>query len=262
MTDTPPLKIATWNVNSIKARLPNALDWLAEAQPDIVVLQEIKCIAEAFPTLEIEAAGYNIAVVGQKTYNGVALLSKHPIAVELTALPGDETDAQARYIEAETAGVRIAGLYLPNGNPYGTEKYAYKLAWMDRLIAHAQGLFALDEPVVVTGDFNVIPADADCWDPSEWTGDALYAPETLAKWRTLMHQGWIDAFRAVDASPHCYTFWDYQKGRYQKDQGIRIDHLLLNPAAADRLVDCRIDSGPRGREKASDHTPIWVTLTG
>ncbi len=258
-------KIATWNVNSIKARLPNALDWLANFQPDIVLLQEIKCIEENFPALEIGDLGYNCAVSGQKTYNGVAILSKTPIEVEETVLPGGGDEEQARYIEAITqtdAGVlRVASIYLPNGNPVDTEKYAYKLSWMARLEAHARKLLALEEAVVLGGDYNVIPQSEDCHDPAAWEGDALFRPETRTAFRRIVNQGYTDAFRALHPEPGAYSFWDYQAGAWQKDNGIRIDHLLLSPQAADLLVDAGIDKGPRGKEKASDHTPVWCDLS-
>lgn len=259
------MKIATWNVNSIKARLPHLTAWLEEARPDVALLQELKSVDENFPRLEIEALGYNCAVHGQKTYNGVAILSKFPLADVTAGLPGDDSDDQARYVEAwvdagGSAGVRVASIYLPNGNPAPGEKYDYKLAWMDRLIAHARDLLAHEEPVVLGGDYNVIPADADCYDPDAWATDALALPETRARFRTLLNLGYTEAFRTLHAETHVYSFWDYQGGAWQKDNGIRIDHLLLSPQAADRLVACEIDKGPRGKPKASDHTPVWCEL--
>jgi exodeoxyribonuclease-3 len=258
-------RIASWNVNSIKARLPNVLDWLRSAAPDIVLLQELKCVEENFPALEIGELGYNAAVSGQKTYNGVAILSKTPIEVEHRALPGGDDDDQARYIEAVTetdAGVlRVASIYLPNGNPVDTDKFGYKLSWMARLEAHARALLALEEPVVLGGDYNVIPDDQDCYDPAAWEGDALFRPESRSAFRALVNLGLTDAFRAFHRDqPGTYTFWDYQGGAWNKDHGIRIDHLLLSPQAADLLAGSDIDRGPRGKEKASDHTPIWCEL--
>ncbi len=258
------VKIASWNVNSIKARLPNLLDWLKAASPDILLLQEIKCLEENFPELEIGDLGYNAVVVGQKTYNGVAILSKTRLELERRALPGDENDEQARYVEAVTqtdAGLlRVASIYLPNGNPVDSDKLPYKLAWMARLEAHAGALLALEEATVLGGDYNVIPGDEDCYDASAWEGDALYRPESRTAFRALLYRGYTDAFRALHSEPGAYTFWDYQRGAWQKDNGIRIDHLLLSPQAADKLADAGIDRKPRGREKASDHTPIWCEL--
>lgn len=258
------VKIATWNVNSIKARLPNALTWLKEAAPDIVLLQEIKCVEDAFPRLEIEDLGYNCAVSGQKTYNGVAILSKTPLEVEETVLPGGGDEEQARYIEAVTstdAGVlRVASIYLPNGNPVPGEKYDYKLGWMERLEAHAKALLKYEEILVLGGDYNVIPEAEDCYDPAAWAGDALYRPESRAAFRRIVYLGYTDAFRALNTGPGHYSFWDYQAGAWQKDNGIRIDHLLLSPQAADRLAAAGIDRKPRGKEKASDHTPVWCEL--
>ena len=259
------MKIATWNVNSIKARLPNVLDWLEDAAPDVALLQEIKTVDENFPAMEIEERGYNCAVHGQKSYNGVAILSKHPLSDVTTGLPGDKDDDQARYVEAWVeAGddsVRVASIYLPNGNPVDTDKYPYKLKWMDRLAARAQALLHNEEPVVLGGDYNVIQADGDCYDPAAWVDDALFKPETRAKFRTILNLGYTEAWRTLHNETHVYSFWDYQKGAWQKDNGIRIDHLLLSPQAADRLTACEIDKGPRGKEKASDHTPVWCELT-
>ena len=255
------MKVATWNVNSIKARLPNVLAWLGEARPDIALLQEIKTVEENFPAMELEELGYNCAVVGQKSYNGVAILSKHPLEVEHRVLPGGSEEEQARYVEAFTGGLRVASIYLPNGNPAPGEKLDYKLAWMDRLIAHAEGLIGLDEPVLLGGDYNICPTDADVYDPAGWADDALCRPESRAKFRTLLNLGYTEAFRTLNTQSHVYSFWDYQAGAWQKDNGIRIDHLLLSPQAADRLVACEIDKGPRGKPKASDHTPVWCDLT-
>ncbi len=254
------VKIATWNVNSIKARIEAVVAWLKSASPDIVLLQELKCLEADFPRLELEALGYQSAAVGQKSYNGVAVLSKRPIEVTLSRLPGDESDEQARYLEAVTAGLRVASIYLPNGNPPDGEKYAYKLAWMERLQRHARDLLATETAVVLGGDYNAIPAALDCYDPAAWAGDALYKIETRQRFRGLVNQGWTEAFRALHPHVRSYSFWDYQGGAWQNDLGIRIDHLLLSPQAADRLEDCRIDREPRGRKKASDHTPVICEL--
>ena len=255
------MKIASWNVNSIKARLPAVIEWLGAAEPDVLALQEIKCEADAFPFLEIEAAGYRATVLGQKSYNGVALLSKSAPESVREGLPEADGDEQARYLEAVFDGVRVASIYLPNGNPAASDKFPYKLAWMARLKRHAAELLADDGPTVLGGDFNVIPEAEDCYDPEDWAGDALFRPETRRAFREILHQGWTDGFRALHAGrAGAFTFWDYQRGRWQRGEGIRIDHLLLSPAAADRLEACDIDRGPRGRPKASDHTPIWCRL--
>jgi len=258
------VKIASWNVNSVKARLAHLLDWLGGFAPDIALLQELKCVAENFPALEVEELGYNVAVSGQKTYNGVAILSKTPLEVAETALPGDPDDEQARYLEAVTAtdaGVlRVASIYLPNGNPVGTEKFAYKLAWMERLVAHARALLRHEEPLILGGDYNVIPSDDDVYSPEAFAGDALMQPDSRGAFRRLLYLGYTDAFRALHGESHAYTFWDYQGGAWQKDNGLRIDHLLLSPQAADLLTESGIDRKPRGREKASDHTPVWCAL--
>lgn len=255
------MRIATWNVNSIKVRLEAVCGWLTANQPDVLLLQELKCTDDAFPREAISALGYAVETVGQKTYNGVAILSRHTIDVTARRLPGDETDEQARYLEARIAGLRIASIYLPNGNPAPGDKFTYKLGWMDRLNAHAAHLLHTGEPVVLGGDYNIIPEAEDCWDPAEWRDDALFRLESRQRFRALLNQGWTEAFRACDPSPGRYSFWDYQKGRWSRDEGIRIDHLLLSPQAADRLVSCTIDRAPRAQDKASDHTPVIVTLS-
>ncbi|MHB2166176.1 exodeoxyribonuclease III [Alsobacter sp. R-9] len=258
------MRIATWNVNSVKQRIGHLTDWLKEAQPDIVCLQELKCVDDAFPAADIEALGYNVAVHGQKTFNGVAILSRRPFDEVTRRLPGDDGDEQARYVEAviSTDGgvVRVASIYLPNGNPPETEKYTYKLAWMDRLIRHVQGLLALEEPLVLAGDYNVIPTPRDVHDPAAWAGDALFLPRTRAKFVEFAALGLTDAFRACDSRDGQYTFWDYQAGAWPRNNGIRIDHLMLSPEAADRLVSCRIDKHVRGWEKPSDHVPVIADL--
>ncbi len=254
------MKIATWNVNSIRARLPRVLEWLAEAAPDVALLQEIKTVGEDFPGLEIGELGYNVAVCGQKTYNGVAILANRPIEDVIAVLPGDDDDDQARYIEAVIGDVRVASIYLPNGNPVDSAKFPYKLAWMDRLHERVRALLAFEEAVVLGGDYNVAPTDDDVYDPDAWADDALCRPQSRARFRAILYLGLTEAYRALHADAGAYTFWDYQKGRWQRDEGLRIDHLLLSPQAADRLEACDIDRGPRGKEKASDHTPVWCEL--
>ena len=254
-------KIATWNVNSVRARLPRVIEWLAEAEPDIVLVQEIKATEETFPRMEIEDLGYNVAISGQKTFNGVAILAKQPIEDVVTELPGDASDEQARYVEAFVGDLRVASIYLPNGNPAPGEKFDYKLAWMERLLDRVRDLLTNDdEAIVLGGDYNVIPADEDCYDPPAWADDALARPESRRLFRALVHLGLTDAFRALNPEPQVYSFWDYQGGAWQKDFGIRIDHLLLSPNAADRLSSSGIDKKPRGRQKASDHTPVWCEI--
>ncbi len=254
------MKIASWNVNSINMRLPHVLDWLKAHKPDALLLQELKCMDEKFPLAEIEAAGYKAAVHGQKAFNGVAILSPHDMTDVIKGLPGDDSDEQSRYIEATIQGVRVASIYLPNGNPVDTEKYPYKLAWFDRLITHAQKLLVSEAPVVLGGDYNIIPEARDCYDPAVWADDALFRLDSRKKFRSLLNLGFTDAFRALHDQDHQYTFWDYQAGAWPRDMGIRIDHLLLSAQAADRLETCAIDRAPRAAEKASDHTPIYATL--
>ncbi len=258
------MKIATWNVNSIKARLENAVAWLKEAAPDVVALQEIKCTDDTFPRTAFEELGYNCAIHGQKTYNGVAILSKRPMEDVTPRLPGGEADDHARYLEAIIPGdrgvVRVASIYAPNGNPIGTEKFTYKLAWLERLHARARDLLKLEEKQVLMGDYNVIPTPDDCWDPKAWINDALFQPESRAALRRLEYLGFTDAFRACHAETHQYTFWDYQAGAWQKDHGIRIDHILLSPQAADSLKTSAIDKHVRNRERPSDHVPVWCEL--
>ena len=257
--------IATWNINSVKARIEQAVAWLKEAAPDVVCLQEIKCEDAGFPAAAFEDLGYNAATHGQKTYNGVAILSKRPLSDIRRGLPGGDADQQSRYLEAVVEGdggpVRIASIYLPNGNPPDTEKYPYKLAWMDRLIAHARQLLALEEPLVLAGDFNVIPKAIDARIPQAWVGDALFLPRSRARFRELEWLGLTDAVRLHHPDqPGHYSFWDYQAGAWQKDNGIRIDHHLLSPQAADRLAGVRIDRHVRGWERPSDHVPVVIDL--
>jgi exodeoxyribonuclease III len=257
------MRLATWNVNSVNARLETVLAWFEAASPDVAVLQEIKCVDEKFPAEAFERLGYNVAVHGQKTYNGVAMLSKAPMEDIRRGLPGDESDEQARYIEAVVSGprpVRVIGIYLPNGNPIGTEKFAYKLAWMDRLNRHVRALLPLEEPMVVAGDYNVIPLEQDVEKPKDWLGDALFQPESRGAWRALQNLGLTDAYMAADGAPGGYTFWDYQAGAWPRNNGIRIDHALLSPQAADRLVRVDIHRDVRGGEKPSDHVPVVVEL--
>ena len=257
------MRIATWNVNSVRQRISHLLDYLRQASPDALCLQEIKCTDEQFPRLEIEDLGYNVETHGQKGFNGVAILAKRPFEVA-RGLPGDDADAQSRYIEAviptETGVVRVASIYLPNGNPPNSDKYPYKLGFMDRLIRHAKKLLEYEEPLVLAGDFNVIPEAIDAAIPEIWTGDALFLPQTREKFRELLALGFTDALRATTDAGGLYTFWDYQAGAWQKNNGIRIDHLLLSPQAADRLKGVEIDKSERGKDKASDHTPIRVEL--
>ena len=259
------MRIATWNVNSIRQRQDHLLAFLAEAKPDVLCLQELKTTQENVPAGAIEDAGYNIAVHGQKAYNGVAILSRHPIEDVRTGLPGDDSDEHARYIEAvisrDGEAVRVASIYLPNGNPIDDDrKFPYKLAWMDRLIAHARGLLADEEIFVLAGDYNVIPEPRDAAKPQAWVNDALFQPETRARWRALEALGLTDALRACDDADGLYTFWDYQAGAWQRNNGIRIDHLLLSPRAADRLAGAAIHKHVRGWEKPSDHVPVSVDL--
>jgi exodeoxyribonuclease-3 len=257
-----PVKIATWNVNSVKARLPLVTQWLDSVKPDVVLLQEIKCQAADFPALEISGLGYHIELVGQKSYNGVAVLSRHPMKTVLTRLPGGEQDEQSRYLEVDIAGLRIACLYLPNGNPVETEKYPYKLAWMDRLRVHAAELLEAEIPFILGGDYNICPTDEDVYDPVGWREDALCRIESREKYRALVNLGLTDALRVLNPEPHLYSFWDYQAGRWQRGEGLRIDHLLLSPPVADRLTASGVDKVPRGWERASDHTPVWCEIEG
>jgi len=257
--------IATWNVNSIKQRLDHAVRFLEEARPDVLCLQELKCQDEAFPAERLEALGYNLAVHGQKAFNGVAILSCHPISDIRKGLPEGEGDDHARYIEALVSPpgapvLRVASIYLPNGNPIDTPKFPYKLAWMERLRRHAEALLALEEPLVLAGDYNVIPEPRDVYDPADWLGDALFQPETRGAFRSLLGLGLTEAVRACDDRDGLYTFWDYQAGAWQRNKGIRIDHLLLSPQAADRLVETAIHKETRGWEKPSDHVPVSARL--
>lgn len=253
------MQIATWNINGIKARLEVVKLWLQANSPDIVCLQEIKSLDENFPGEEFEALGYNVVTHGQKSFNGVAILSKLPFDEVNTGLPGDKSDEQARFVEAvfsvEGGALRVAGIYLPNGNPVDSEKFPYKLKWMDRLIDWTRKRLELEEPLIVTGDYNIIPSDLDTHDPKAWWGDALYRPESLERFRALAALGMTDALRAVSGEPD-YTFWDFQSGAWRKNAGIRIDHLMLSPQAADRLTGVTVHRDTRGWDKPSDHVPV------
>lgn len=258
------MRIATWNVNSVKQRIDSLTAWLAERSPDIVCLQETKTVDEAFPRGPIEALGYNVAVHGQKTFNGVAILSKLKFDEVTRRLPGDDADDHARFIEAvvstKSGSLRVASIYLPNGNPATTDKYSYKIRWMDRLFNYAHERLQLEEPLIMAGDYNVIPTAADVYNPKAWTTDALFLPQTRESFRKLTHLGLTDALRAVTDEPGLYTFWDYQAGSWQKNWGIRIDHLLLSPQAADRLTTAGIDKHVRSWERPSDHVPVYIDL--
>ena len=253
------MRIASWNINSIKAHITHVTKWLDEAKPDILFMQELKGINENFPVSDFEDLNYLTVINGQKTYNGVAIASKFPITeISNSILDGDD---QARYLEVEIEGIRMINVYCPNGNPVDSDKYPYKLRWMDALINHLSELKKQGIPFLIGGDFNIMPRDADCHDPKSWEGDALFRQESWDKWRTLTNMGLYDAYRMVH--PHetdCYSFWDYQAGAWPQNKGIRIDHFLLTPDLADQLVTCDIDRTPRGWEKASDHTPITIEI--
>ncbi|HVK08444.1 MAG TPA: exodeoxyribonuclease III, partial [Gemmataceae bacterium] len=255
------VKIATFNVNSVNARLPVLLRWLADARPDVACLQELKAAQEKFPADALKEAGYHAIWHGQKAWNGVAVLARAAEPAETgRGLPGDPDDVQSRYVEAEVGGVRVASLYLPNGNPAPGPKFDYKLRWLERLTAHASALVALPTPVVLAGDYNVIPEDLDVYDPAGWEADALFRPESREAYRRLLAQGWTDALRHLQPAARVYTFWDYTAGAWRRNAGLRIDHLLLNPAAARRLTAAGVDRDVRGWEKTSDHAPTWVEL--
>jgi exodeoxyribonuclease-3 len=258
------MRIATYNVNGITARLPRVLEWLEAVKPDVVCLQEIKIETDRFPRAAIEAAGYHALVHGQKGFHGVAILSREPAEERCRALPADAEldadDVQSRYIEAEVGGVIVGGLYLPNGNPQPGPKFDYKLRWMERLRTHARALLETERPVVLAGDYNVCPTDEDVFSMRRMADDALVQPESRRAFRALLADGWTDAIRARHPAGPVYTFWDYQAGAWQHDHGLRIDHLLLSPAAADRLIEAGVDRSVRGMEKASDHAPTWVKL--
>lgn len=258
------MKIASFNINGIRARAEALTNWLDEAGPDVALLQEIKSVDETFPRELFADRGYNVETHGQKGFNGVAILSKLPLSDVARGLPGDEADEQARWIEATVEGdrpIRVCGLYLPNGNPAPGPKYDYKLGWMERLKARAEALLAAEEPALMAGDYNIIPQDEDAARPDAWREDALGLPASRAAYRRIVNLGFTDAFRVRNQTPENYTFWDFQRGAWQRNDGIRIDHFLLTPQCADLLVDCRIDKEVRSLEKPSDHVPIWVELT-
>ncbi|HKL44996.1 MAG TPA: exodeoxyribonuclease III [Roseovarius sp.] len=258
------MKIASFNINGIKARQQALSDWLDDASPDVALLQEIKSVDENFPREMFEERGYNVETHGQKGFNGVAILSKRPLEDVTRGLPGDDDDEQARWIEATVMGearaLRLCGLYLPNGNPAPGPKYDYKLAWIERLRARAAELLQTEEPVLMGGDYNIIPQDEDAARPDAWREDALALPDSRAAFRRILNLGYTEAFRARTQGPGHYSFWDYQAGAWNRNDGIRIDHFLLSPQAADLLIDCHIEKDVRGREKPSDHVPVWVEL--
>jgi exodeoxyribonuclease-3 len=255
------MKIATFNVNGITSRLPRLLEWLEKDQPDVACLQELKTVDTGFPIGAIREAGYGAIWHGQQSWNGVAILAKGTEPVESQrGLPGDPEDKHSRYIEAAVNGIVIACLYLPNGNPQPGPKFDYKLAWFERLIKRAQGLYESGHPVVLAGDFNVVPTDFDIYNPKSWRKDALLQPESREAYQRLLAQGWIDALRTLHPDKPIYTFWDYFRNHWQRNAGLRIDHLLLNKALAPRLVDAGVDTWVRGQPKASDHAPTWIEL--
>ena len=258
------LTLATWNVNSLRARLPNLLAWLDKNPVDMLLLQELKCTEDHFPRLELEERGYNLAISGQKTFNGVAICSKYPLEDVSRSLPGDASDMAARYIEAVVSlkdkALRVASVYVPNGQEAGSDKFAYKLAFLERLQSHWHQLLTYDEIAVLGGDFNVAPYPMDVYDPEKLDGSVCYHPEERTRMRALMHLGLMDAFRLKHPEAREYSWWDYRSGGYQRGHGMRIDHLLLSPEAADHLTDAAIDERPRGEEKPSDHAPVTATL--
>ncbi len=252
------MKIATWNVNSIKARLDHAIKWLGDEKPDILMMQELKGLE--FPADAFTSAGYQVNFVPQKTYNGVAIISRQPPAVILDRLPGDDSDEQARYLEVEYQGLRLIDIYAPNGNPVDTDKFTYKLSWLNRLYHRISQLRQQQIDFIIGGDFNIIPEERDCHDPRVWANDALFRIESRQAWRAILNLGLTDAFRMQNKNAGHYTFWDYQAGAWPQNKGIRIDHFLLSPVIADRFIGCTIDKTPRGWEKASDHTPVMLEI--
>lgn len=254
------VKIATFNVNGIRSHLDHVLTWLDREAPDVACLQELKAPDEGFPTLELRSAGYHALWRGQKSWSGVAILARRSVSERTRELPGDPSDAHSRYLEADVGDAIVGCLYLPNGNPQPGPKFDYKLAWFERLIAHARSLVTLDTPVILAGDYNVVPTDADIYDPRSWRTDALLQPESRACYHRLLEQGWTDAIRTRHPDARVFTFWDYFRNRWERDAGLRIDHLLLNAAAARRLVDAGVDRWVRGLPKPSDHAPTWIVL--
>jgi exodeoxyribonuclease-3 len=259
------IAIATWNVNSVKQRLPQLLDWLKHGKPDIALLQEIKCMDDAFPAMEIEELGYNLAIHGEKTYNGVAILSKFPLSDICKKLPGDDSDTHARYVEAVVSlpksAMRVASVYVPNGQEATSDKFQYKLKFLDRLYAHVKALLAYDEVLAIGGDYNIAPEDTDVHDPKLWQGSVLTHDEVRKRLRRIFNLGVYDAYRLKHANKHEYSWWDYRANSFAQDNGLRIDHLLLSPQAGDKLMECKIEKNMRGVEKASDHTPVVATLS-
>lgn len=255
------MKIATWNVNSVKARLPNVLDWLRGASPDVVLLQEIKCVDEEFPRLEFEALGYHVATRGQKTYNGVAVLSRRPVVDLVRGLPGDPERGEARYLEAVLdGGLRVISVYVPMGQSVESDRFPFKLEVLDGLARRARELLAAEEPFIMGGDYNVCPEPIDLYDPAGWDGGVHFHMEERRRIRTLLHLGLTDAFRALHPDEVAYSYWDYRAGAWQRDNGLRIDYLLCSPQAADRLAAAGIDRWCRDREKCSDHVPVWCEI--
>ncbi|WP_457278733.1 exodeoxyribonuclease III [Polaromonas sp. P5_D5] len=255
------MKLATFNVNGIKTRLPQLLDWLAKESPDAVCLQELKALDSVFPQADLREAGYSALWKGQRSWNGVAILARGEAPVEIRReLPGDASDDHSRYLEAAVDGIVVACLYLPNGNPQPGPKFDYKLAWFERLQKHAAGLYASGHPVALAGDFNVVPTDFDIYNPKSWRKDALLQPESRAAYEKLLGQGWVDSLRHLHPDERVYTFWDYFRQHWQRNAGLRIDHILLNAELAPRLKAAGVDSWVRGQEHASDHAPVWVEL--
>jgi len=254
------MKIATFNVNGVNGRLPALLRWLAESRPDVACLQELKAPQERFPAAAVHEAGYHAIWHGQVSWNGVAILTREEARETQRGLPGDPEDLHSRYLEAEVQGITVGCLYLPNGNPAPGPKFTYKLKWLERFIARAAQLVRGGQPVVLAGDYNVIPEDLDVYKPERWRDDALFRPEVRAAYREILAQGWTDALRSLHPQERVYTFWDYFRNNFARDAGMRIDHLLLNPALAPRLRGAGVDREVRGREKASDHAPVWIEL--
>jgi exodeoxyribonuclease-3 len=257
--------IATWNVNSVRQRLPHLLSWIADNQPDVLLLQETKCVNEQFPTMELEEAGYNLALHGQKTFNGVAILSRYPLSDVITALPNNEADEQCRYIEAvislpNGSAARVASVYVPNGQAVDSDKFPYKLGFLDRLHAHLSHLLSYEEMLVVGGDYNVAPDPIDVFNPKKMADQICFHPAEREKLRKIMHLGFYDAYRLKHPQTQEFSWWDYRAGIFDRNEGLRIDYLLLSPQAADRLDECAIDAAPRRAEKPSDHAPVWCKL--
>jgi|TARA_B100001750_G_C15515092_1_gene606471 exodeoxyribonuclease-3 len=258
------MKIATWNVNSVRVRLPHVIDWLKISNCDVLLLQETKTVNETFPSSEFESINYKVAIVGQKSYNGVAVISKFPTKILETSLPGDKKDSQARYLEVSIQEkknkIRLGSIYLPNGNPINTDKFTYKISWMDRLIEHAKKLIENEEITILAGDYNVIPEEIDVYDPAGWEKDALFHPTTRSKYREILNLGFYSSIRLIHPGKKIFSYWDYFAGSFQKNKGLLIDHILLSPQACDKLIDSGIDTSPREKDKPSDHTPVWCSL--